>query len=269
MNSFMTAATSSVFLAIKGNVMTGNLLLRGMIAGLIAGLLAFGFARVFGEPQVDLAIAFEEKMAALEDPNAPAEPEVVSRTTQAGIGLFTGVMTYSIAMGGIFSLVFAGLYGRASRLGPRGLAAVLGVATFIAIIIVPDLKYPPNPPAVGNPETIGVRTELFFVMIVASIVGMALAFAFAKNLAARMGTWNAAIVSGIAYVVFIAIVQGLLPAINEVPENFSAMNLYNFRLATLGIQFTIWTVISLLFGYLAERALGQSGNYRAASLSAR
>ena len=101
--------------------MTGNLLLRGMIAGIIAGLLAFGFARAFGEPQVDLAIAFEEKMAALENPNAPAEPEVVSRNTQAGIGLFTGVMTYSIAMGGIFSLVFAGLYGRASRLSPRAL----------------------------------------------------------------------------------------------------------------------------------------------------
>ncbi|MDQ0321532.1 hypothetical protein QO002_003670 [Pararhizobium capsulatum DSM 1112] len=242
--------------------MTGSLLVRGMIAGLIAGLLAFGFARVFGEPQVDLAIAFEERMAAVENPNAPEEPAVVSRETQAGIGLFTGVMTYSVAMGGVFSLVFAGLYGRASRLGPRGLAAVLGVATFIALIIVPDLKYAPNPPAVGSPETIGVRTQLFFVMIAASIFAMALAFAVAKNLKERFGAWNAAIIAGVAYVVFIAIVHKLLPTINEVPENFSAMNLYNFRLATLGLQATIWTVISLLFGYLAERLLSQTGNYR-------
>ena len=249
--------------------MTGNLLVRGMIAGLIAGLLAFGFARVFGEPQVELAIAFEEKMAALESPVAPEEPEIVSRQTQAGIGLFTGVMVYSVAVGGIFSLVFAGLYGRASQLGPRGLAAVLGVAAFVAIVIIPDLKYPPNPPAVGDPETIGVRTQMFFVLLVASIVGMALAFALAKNLAARMGTWNAATVSGIAYLAFVGIVMALMPEINDVPENFSAMNLYEFRLATVGLQFTIWTVISLVFGYLAERALGQSGNYRAASLTAR
>jgi predicted cobalt transporter CbtA len=249
--------------------MTGNLLMRGMIAGLIAGLLAFGFARVFGEPQIELAIAFEEQTAAQTDPNAPAEPEAVSRETQAGLGLFTGVMVYSIAVGGIFSLVFAGLYGRASRMGPRSLAAVLGIATFVAIIIVPDLKYPPNPPAVGDPETIGVRTQMFFVILVASIAGMALAFALAKNLTPRLGSWNAAIAAGIAYAAFIAVVHALLPEINEVPSNFSAMNLYDFRLATIGLQFTIWTVISLVFGYLAERSLGRSGNYRVVGAIAR
>ena len=46
--------------------MSGHLLLRGLIAGLIAGLVAFGFARVYGEPQVERAIAFEELMAAAE-----------------------------------------------------------------------------------------------------------------------------------------------------------------------------------------------------------
>ena len=41
--------------------MVGKLLLRGMIVGLIAGLFAFAFARVYGKPQVDRAIAFEEQ----------------------------------------------------------------------------------------------------------------------------------------------------------------------------------------------------------------
>lgn len=247
--------------------MTGSLLLRGMLAGLIAGLIAFGFAKVFGEPQVEIAIVFEEQMAAVEaaTANAPAameEPEAVSRATQSGIGLFTGVMVYSVAMGGIFSLVFAGLYGRVGKLSPRALSAVLGVAVFLAIVIVPDLKYPPNPPAVGNPETIGVRTQLYFVTLIASIVGMALAFALARNLAAKLGTWNGAIVAGFAYVVFIAIVLKLLPAINEVPENFPSLGLYEFRIATIGLQATIWTVLSLAFGYLAEKQLSQNGLYR-------
>jgi len=254
--------------------MTGSLLLRGMLAGLIAGLIAFGFARTFGEPQVEIAIAFEEQMAAAEaatstEPAAMEEPEAVSRATQSGIGLFTGVMVYSVAMGGIFSLVFAGLYGRVGKLSPRALSAVLGVAVFLAIVIVPDLKYPPNPPAVGNPETIGVRTQLYFVTLIASIVGMALAFALARNLAAKLGTWNGAIAAGFAYVVFIAIVLKLLPAINEVPENFPSLGLYEFRIATIGLQATIWTVLSLAFGYLAEKALSQNGLYRRPLATAR
>ncbi|MGE6786413.1 CbtA family protein [Ensifer adhaerens] len=247
--------------------MTGHLLLRGMLAGLIAGLVAFGFARFYGEPQVDLAIAFEELMAAAEAPadaTAHEEPEAVSRETQAGIGLFTGVVTYSVAMGGIFSLVFAGLYGRAGRLGPRSLAVVLGAAAFVALIIVPDLKYPPNPPAVGDPETIGVRTGLFFVTLVASIFALSLAVMLARRLGEHWDRWNAVIVAGIAYVVFLAIVFRLLPTINEVPENFPSTALYDFRLATLGLQFTLWTVLSLAFGYLAEKSLQKSGNYRSA-----
>ena len=43
--------------------MVGNLLLRGMLVGIFAGILAFGFAKIYGEPQVDRAIAFEEQTA--------------------------------------------------------------------------------------------------------------------------------------------------------------------------------------------------------------
>jgi hypothetical protein len=245
--------------------MTAQLLLRGMIVGLIAGLLAFGFARVFGEPMVDRAIAFEDQMAQMA--GEAAEPEIVSRATQAGLGLFTGIMVYSAAMGGLLSLVFAFAYGRLGRLGPRGTAAILAAAAFIAVIAVPMIKYPANPPAVGNPETIGMRTELFFVMIVASIVGMVLAFMLAQNLTAKLGNWNGIIVAGLGYVVFIAIVQALLPTINEVPENFSAYVLWNFRIVSLGIQAILWTVLALLFGWVAERALIKQGAYRPATLA--
>ncbi len=42
--------------------MVRTLLVRGMICGFIAGLLVFGFAKVFGEQQVDRAIASETAM---------------------------------------------------------------------------------------------------------------------------------------------------------------------------------------------------------------
>ena len=39
------------------------LLIRGMLAGTVAGVLAFGFAQIFGEPEIEYAIGLEEQMA--------------------------------------------------------------------------------------------------------------------------------------------------------------------------------------------------------------
>jgi hypothetical protein len=235
--------------------MVGNLLLRGMLVGVFAGLLAFGFARIFGEPQVDRAIAFEERMSQAK--GEATEPELVNRETQAGLGLFTGVIVYSAAVGGLFSLVFAFVYGRVGRFGPRATAALLALGGFVAVVLVPDLKYPANPPSVGNPETIGLRTEPFFVMLVISVAALVLAVALARRLSARYGAWNATLIAGAAFVVIIAIVQYGLPEINEVPEQFSAVVLWRFRVAALGIQVVLWTTIGLLFGVLTERSLAE------------
>ncbi len=233
--------------------MVGNLLLRGMLAGLIAGILVFAFAHTFGEPLVDQAIAFEE--AAAQAAGEVGEPEIVTRATQAGIGLFTGVMAYSIAVGGLFALVFAFVQGRFSNLSARGTSAVIAVAAFVAVVLVPNIKYPANPPAVGNPDTIGARTELFFLMIVVSIAALVAAIAVARRLAPRFGSWNGAIIAGLCYIVFIGIVQYLLPPINEVPENYSAMVLWNFRTTSIGMHVILWAAIGLVFGALANRKL--------------
>lgn len=233
--------------------MVGNLLLRGMIVGAIAGLLAFGFARVFGEPAVDHAIAFEE--AASQAAGEAPEPELVSRGVQAGLGLFTGIATFGAALGGLFALAFAFAHGRLTTLSPRGTAALLALGGFIAFVLVPDLKYPPNPPAVGSAETIGLRTELFFIMLALSLAAMVFAVALARRFWAGVGGWNAALLGALAYVVIIAIVHGLMPAINEVPEQFPATLLWQFRIASLGIQAILWTTLGLAFGYVAERYL--------------
>lgn len=234
--------------------MVGNLLLRGMMVGVIAGLLAFSFARVFGEPQIDRAIAFETQMAQAKG-EAP-EPELVSRATQAGLGLFTACVVYSAAVGGLFSLVFAFAYGRVGELGPRALAAVLALCGFIAVVFVPGLKYPPNPPSVGLPATIGMRTALFFSMLALSIAAMSLAVTSAVRLRQRYGLWNAVLWAGLGFIVAITIVQYALPSINEVPRQFSADVLWRFRLASFGMQAVLWTTLGLVFGVAAERLFG-------------
>jgi len=233
--------------------MVVQLLLRGMLVGVLAGLLAFGFARVFGEPQVDRAIAFEEQLSQAKG-EAP-EAELVSRSTQAGLGLLTGVVVFGAAIGGLFSLAFAFVHGRVGRFGARTTAALLALAGFVSIVLVPTLKYPGNPPSVGDPETIGSRTALYFAMLVISVAALAFAIKFARGLMARHGTWNAMLAGGAIYVVTIAVAQYVLPAINEVPAQFSADLLWRFRIASLGIHAILWATIGLTFGYLTERAL--------------
>lgn len=240
--------------------MVGNLLLRGMLVGIFAGLLAFGFARIYGEPQVDRAIAFEEQMAQAAGEAPDEEPELVSRGTQAGIGLLTGTVVYGAALGGLFSLVFAYAYGRVSRIGPRGTAALLAVLGFIAVVLVPQIKYPATPPAVGNPDTIGLRTELFFIMIAVSIATMVAAIGLARRLWDRHGAWNASIIAGAAFLAVIVVAQYALPTINDVPENFSADLLWRFRTASIGLHAVLWLVIGLAFGAVAERGLAGRSN---------
>lgn len=235
--------------------MVGRLLLRGMLAGLIAGIFAFGFARVYGEPSVTLAIAFEEAMTAADpvDAGMTAEEPLVSRTTQAGIGLFTGVALYATALGGLFSLVFAFVQGRYSRLGPRGTAALLGLLGFVSLFLVPFLKYPSNPPAVGIDETIAARTQLYFMMLVLSCLGMVAAVAFARNLQPRHGVWFATIAGTALYGAAVAVASMALPPINEMPEGFSPLVVWDFRIATIGIHMVLWTTIALVFGWATER----------------
>lgn len=227
--------------------------MRGMLAGLAAAVLAAVFAHFVGEPQVDFAIGFEaahEHMAHMAE-----EPELVSRAVQKTLGLFTAVILYGAAVGGIFSLVFAATYGRLGRFGPRSLSLLLAAAGFLAVTLAPALKYPPNPPAVGLPETIVFRTQTYFLMLMISATALVAAIQIGRRLAGRLGALNAVLAGAALYVVAIAVVEALMPTINEVPPDFPAVVLWRFRMASLGLQAVLWTAIGLGFGGLAEGLL--------------
>jgi predicted cobalt transporter CbtA len=233
--------------------MSRSLLVRGMLVGLVAGLLALGFASRFGEPQVDQAIGFEHARAiALGEQPAPA---TVSRSVQRSLGLATAVGAYGVALGGMFGLAFAVAWGRIGGFGARATAALLASAGFITVELVPFLKYPPNPPAVGNPDTIGHRTTLYFAMIAVSALVAAETVWFGRRVAPRLGNWNATLLALGLYLVLITIAQIALPPVDGVPPGFPATVLWRFRLAALGTQAVIWATFGLLFGALTERSL--------------
>src|SRR5919198_3757738 len=118
------------------------LLVRGMLVGLAAGVLAFAFAYVFGEPQVQRAIDFEH-----------APPSEISRGVQRTLGLLTGTAVLGVALGGLFAVLFAYAYGRVGALDARLTAALLALGAYLAVTVVPFTKYPANPPSIGDPAT--------------------------------------------------------------------------------------------------------------------
>lgn len=252
--------------------MAGTLVLRGMLIGIVAGLLCFGYSKLVGEPQVDRAIGFETQLdqakardaaqalvtKGLPAPKEEPEPELVSRSIQAGIGLFTGVMVYNVAFGGLFALAFGLAYGRMGDFEPRTTAALLAVLGLVAVYIVPNLKYLANPPSVGDPAAIGTRTALYFSMIATSLAAMIAAGMLRLRLLAGHGPWNAFLIATGAYLTAVVVVGLALPPVNEVPAEFPAVLLWRFRIVSAGAQLIMWGTIGLLFGALAECLLARS-----------
>ena len=251
--------------------MVRGLLIRGMLAGLLAGLLAVGFAELFGEGPLDTAIAFEAAHAEHIVAAPPmlghqgtgheaagheeAGPELVSRAVQSTAGLTVAGVTYGIGLGGLFALAFAFAHGRTGPVDPRQLALLLAAIGFVAVVLVPQLKYPANPPSIGEPGTIRARTALYFEMIAISLAAVALAVLFLRRYGRRLGAWNGALAAAGLFLLVTAAAAAVLPGVDEVPADFPAVVLWRFRVASLGMQVVLWGALGLIFGALAERQL--------------
>lgn len=244
-----------------------SLLVCGLAAGLIAGLLAAGTATLVGEPAVGQAIAFEKAHShpaaapkGMQHPDEDAAP--VSRPLQKGGGLLTALIVYGLALGGLFALVFAFAYGRVGRLGPRVTAYRLAAGAFVAVYLVPFLKYPANPPSVGEPDTIGRRTALYAVMLGVSLLCAVAALRLQRDLTRRVGSHTATFAALAAYGVCVLAAGLALPGIHELPSDFPATTLWRFREGSMAVQVTVWTAIGLVFGYAAKRVMAGQPLFR-------
>ena len=240
--------------------MVRTLLIRGMLAGVAAAVVAWVFAYLVGEPALNGGIAYEDMLSAAAGEAAEA-PEV-SRGVQSTIGLGVAVLIYGVAIGGIFALVYAAVYGRIGRLTPRATAAVLAVVGFVVVVLVPFLKYPSNPPASSADDTIGLRTGTFVLMVLLSVAVAVAAVVAGRSLVARFGTWNGVLAAAVGYLVVIGVVAALLPTVAETPEDFPAVVLYDFRLSTLGMHLVLWAVLGLVFGALVDGSVRRAGSAR-------
>lgn len=279
--------------------MEKKIILRGALWGGIGGLLSFIFARIFAEPIIQRAIDYEgERDAAQHMLDRAAgidvheeHGEIFTRTIQANVGIGLGMIAFGIAMGALFAVAYCVVYGRFSSLPPATLALLLAGAMFLSVYVVPFLKYPANPPSVGHEETIGIRTVLYLVMVVASVLALVGAVWLGRRLEPKFGMYSATMLSGAAFIVVIGIVMLLLPAVGHLGANaeygdfatetpqpmldpggrivvagFSADDLYSFRLYSLGAQLVLWATIGLGFAPMATKMLGAPSSGRTAAV---
>jgi predicted cobalt transporter CbtA len=235
--------------------MVAQYLRRGLAAGLLAGLLAGLFAFFVGEPLLDQAIALEESAAheGRGHSHGGGSEEVFSRATQKA-GLFFATGLSGIFFGGLFGLAFAYFRGRLGCQSDWGHSMSLAAAVFAAVVLLPFLKYPANPPTVGDPDTIGIRTVAYFTLVGCSLLAVLGAW-YASGLLRERGVSPPArhLAVGLGLVAVISgMFVGLPPAVD--PGDFPAGLLWNFRLSSLGTQLVLWTGLGVMFGVLCERA---------------
>ncbi|CUR59635.1 conserved membrane hypothetical protein [metagenome] len=234
---------------------TRSFLINGLLAGLLAGFLAFLVAHQVGEPPVDAAIEVEHAGAAHSHSHEEDGP-VVSRANQSTWGLATGTLVVGTALGGLVGLVAAGAMGRLGRLTPGQSTATVAAIGFVAVALVPFLKYPATPPAVGDADTIGDRTALYFTFLVISVLAAIAATVLARQVWARAGTYAGVLSGAGAYLLVMVVAAVVMPTVNELGD-FPADTLWSFRLGSVLTLTTMWAVIGTALTGLVGRAAAQ------------
>jgi predicted cobalt transporter CbtA len=226
--------------------LTWDYLRRGLAAGLLAGLLAGLFAYLFAEPSLEKATQLEN--AAHEHPE-----EVFDRDEQKA-GLILATALYGTSVGALFGLLSAFFRRRSSARSEWRRSLILAGAVFLGAVLLPFLKYPPNPPGVGaDPATLTERTLAYLAMVALSLLAVLAAWRFARRLEGASppvrDLTNGGILMGLWVFLYFA-----MPDFGAVGGHVPADLIWDFRLSALGTQAVLWAGIGCTFGLLGERA---------------
>lgn len=254
---------------------------RGLVAGGLAGLASGLFSLLLAEPLMDRAIRLEEKRSQAEEAahghqhgGAAEAEELFTRGTQH-FGLVVTAVVVGLSVGVFFALAHA-LVQRVQRVPSpspdgggrpweRGL--LLACAGFLALSLLPALRYPANPPGVGDSGTVSERQALWLAALAIGVLGLALAW----QLHLRMGRAGrgtpARQLAATAAVVGTLAVLFLLPD-NPDPVPVPASLLWDFRVLSLAAQALMWGVLGACFGALGLRAARTAGTARTGADSA-
>lgn len=221
-------------------------LLSGAFAGFIHGIVNFAIV----EPYLDQAIGIENKNLfesgeELDTLEFWIEYEGYRAWQKSGQILAGAIL--GISVGALFGIVFA--LSKNSLPGNHIVKKSLMLAgvMWLTLYLIPFLKYPANPPTVGDAETVVLRAILYLAFIAISGIGALLFYKLSKKFKS-----NKKLVSLIGYSIFITSVFFIMP---DNPDEITApMNLVNeFRLmSVLGVS-SFWISVGVILGLFWSR----------------
>jgi predicted cobalt transporter CbtA len=227
-------------------------LLSGTIAGTILGIINLALV----EPYIDKAISIETQTAINEGEVIDPIELQNYRLWQKGGEIAAGAIL-GMSLGALFGIVF--LYSRNSLLqhsnsNIRKALILAGIMWFV-LFLVPALKYPANPPAVGDPETIYYRESLYIgFLAISGFTTLGLAFLYRKlgSLAQSSYRKNRIIVVPLIYA---AVMVGAYLIMPPNPDEVSApMDLVQeFRIASVFTMSIFWGLLGLILSIMWDR----------------
>ena len=212
---------------------------QGVLAGMAGGGALALVLRLVGEGPIGRAVALE----------GPGGDEMFSRGTQQLGGMAAAVL-YGAALGAIFTVAYAAVRHRLRAADDWRAAVGVAAAGFVAVFLLPFLKYPANPPAVGDPDTIGRRTALYLVAVAWSLVATWAGWRSWRAFVAWGLPVHQAVPATAAVWVALAVVGLVALPANPDPVAAPATLIWQFRLATLAGAVTLWSVLGMTFGWL-------------------
>ncbi len=219
-----------------------NVFGRGAVSGAAAGLLTSVAAYFFLEPTLTAAIA-------LEGPSDGEGP--VSRETQKLLGMPLGFVFAGLALGLLFAVAYRVLPSRAE---PWQRSLGLAAGGFAALALIPQLRYPANPPGVGDPETIAGRTSGYLLAVALGVIVISGSYAGLRALRAR-GVSAPVRQSAVTVLAVLAVAVGfaLLPD-NTDPVGAPAALVSEFRIRSIGLLVLLYAALGAIFAALTLRA---------------
>ena len=249
-----------------------NILPLTLVMGLIAGVLVGGFMNVFNVPVMEWAIELEGAAAAAEAP--AGEEEVTGFYATLGslgaqrIGLVLGLA----ALGVVYGAIFTGLLHVVRRAFPGwniwSWALIGGALCFWSVSLFTQLKYPLNPPGIGEDSSLLARQGfqfLFILLSALSVVAVGLVVRYIhesgwEGLQRVLGYAGTAVAYVVVAVIVFSVIPGNPDPIPEwVPEGLVIM----FRTFSILGHLLLWMIIALgVSGYIRyrERGISAAGN---------
>ena len=222
-------------------------LFSGAIAGTILGLIN----QAIVEPIIDKAISIETQLHIAKGENIDTVQQAQYRMWQKEGEVIAAAM-YGISLSALFGIVFG--YSRRSLPGfnNKRKALFLAAIMFFVIFLIPSLKYPANPPAVGNPDTIYYREILYVAFIaVSGFSALALALSYRK-LKTYLSDKTALVIVPLTYAIIMISTYLVFPPNPDritIPTNL----IISFRIASMFTIGVFWGVLGMIVGLFWDK----------------